>query len=204
VFQHPHRVAAERERRRRLRNALTIGPGEYQRAVVGHAQRVAALVQQPVMPAAQLHQVGQLRLAAVRPVLDVVCIHVAMMRAARKAAAAVAKPQGPADRRRHGACLAAHRQDLLPVVEYRHQAGLAAQPAEGLAREAGRLRILDRPVSILSKIQVHVHLVFFRRSAGPDVRLEIGLGQAHEGIGIARPRFAFPMGWTPPHPLIGI
>jgi hypothetical protein len=64
-FQHAHRVCGQRERGRHLRNVLAIGPGEPQRAVVGDPQAIAAFVQQAVMPAAKLDQVGERGFAAI-------------------------------------------------------------------------------------------------------------------------------------------
>lgn len=54
---------------------------------------IAAFVHQPVMMAAELHEVVEARLATVGPVLDVVAVDVTRAGAAREAAAAVAGVQ---------------------------------------------------------------------------------------------------------------
>ena len=66
---------------------------ESQRAVIEYFDANAAFVHGVMMEPAQRHEVGWLRLAAVGPVLDVMRIDVASVRAAGKAAALVARIQ---------------------------------------------------------------------------------------------------------------
>ena len=80
----------------------TVRPSEDESACGLAFQGVAALVQQPVMPATELDEVPELGPASVRPMLDVVRVHEAVFRAAGEAAAAVAAPQGPREGRRNG------------------------------------------------------------------------------------------------------
>src|SRR5690606_6075562 len=71
---------------------------------------------QCVVCAAEKHQVGKARLATVGPVLDVVRIDKACPSAAWESTAFVPRPQGPADRRRHGPRLASDAQGLTAGV----------------------------------------------------------------------------------------
>jgi len=61
---------------------------------------IPAFVDQAVLVATQKHEVLQTRLAAVRPVLDVMGVYEAMLGAAGEAAAVVTQTQGPPNRRR--------------------------------------------------------------------------------------------------------
>lgn len=76
----------------------------------------AALVHQPVMVAAERHQVLKAGFAAVGPVLDVMAVGVAGVRATGEAAGAVSYPQRSQDRGRNGARLAADRERFALYV----------------------------------------------------------------------------------------
>src|SRR5690606_1650911 len=76
----------------------------------------AALVHQRVMLRAKQHQVGEARLAARRPVLDVVGVDEALAPAAGKTAASVACPERAFDCLRHDASLATDAQRVAMLV----------------------------------------------------------------------------------------
>ncbi len=64
-------------------DARAVRPREDEQPVVGTREPVAALVHEPVMKAAQRDEIGELRLAAVGPVLDVMAFREAGAIAAR-------------------------------------------------------------------------------------------------------------------------
>jgi hypothetical protein len=76
----------------RFRHGAAVRPAEEPAIAVVFADGEAALVAQLVMCLAQQHQVLETRLAAVRPVFDVMRIDEALTAAARKTTAAVARP----------------------------------------------------------------------------------------------------------------
>src|SRR5215210_4206022 len=104
-------------------------------ARAGTGDRVAALVQEPVVVAAELDEVVQARRATVRPVLDVVRVDGAVIRAAGEAAAAVAAAQRAAQRRRDAASLAPDAQRAAGALQERHDRRVACEPAGGLCRD---------------------------------------------------------------------
>jgi len=75
-----------------------------------------AFMNQAVMPSAKRHEIGELGFAAVSPVLDMMCIYVAAMRAAGKTAAGVPRVQRTADRGWNAARLAADIERLAVRV----------------------------------------------------------------------------------------
>ena len=86
----------------------------------------SALVDQPVMVPAQQHEVVERRLAAVRPVFDVVAVEKRTMRAAGKTAAAVPRAQGSPDNGWNGPGLAADGQRLAVLIcDKPHDRGIA-------------------------------------------------------------------------------
>jgi hypothetical protein len=77
-----------------------------------------ALVHQAVMQTAQGHEIGELRFAALGPVLDVMCVDVALVRAAGETTAAVAAIERAADTRWDAAGLAPDIERLaLRILE---------------------------------------------------------------------------------------
>ncbi len=90
-----------------------------------------------MMEAAQRHEVGRFRLAAVRPVLDMMRIDVTRVRAAGKAAAFVAGVQHAAERSGNGPRLAADVERLAVVVfDQRDHARIAGEPTRAEANRA--------------------------------------------------------------------
>jgi hypothetical protein len=79
-----------------------------------------------MMEPTQTHQIVRLRLAAVRPVDDVMSIQVAAVCASGKSATLVSRFQHPPQRRRDRAGLAPGIQWLaLLALDHRNQAGVA-------------------------------------------------------------------------------
>jgi hypothetical protein len=115
-------------------------------APVGRAfDSIPALVNQPMMVAAELHEVRELRLAAVGPVSDVMGIHKSMAVAAGKAAAAVTHSERPADRCGHRAGAATDGEDLpMSSVNDRDKTGLTAQAFERCGRQSRCIGIFQR------------------------------------------------------------
>ena len=93
-----------------------IGPAEADLAIADPFDAEAALVHQPVMLAAQQDEIADRGFAAIRPVANMMRIDEAVMVAARKAAAAVARDQGPAHRWRHRAGPAPDIERITRVV----------------------------------------------------------------------------------------
>ena len=102
-------------RAERRRDHLAVAADE-DRAAVLHHHVEGAVVQQPVVRAAQQHQVVEARLAAVDPVPDVVRLQVPLVGAAREAAAVVvAQPERPREPRRHDAPPALVVEEVAPA-----------------------------------------------------------------------------------------
>ena len=99
-----------------------------QRLTLGIERKTEALlVYRAVVPAAQQHQVLQLRRAAVGPMLNVVGIATRRL-AAGKAAVLVARCEGPAQCRRNRPGLAADVKDVaISVVAHHHLPGVAGE-----------------------------------------------------------------------------
>jgi hypothetical protein len=81
---------------------LAIGSFEHECLVFAFRETKAPFVKQPVMVAAQLHEVIQAGLPTVGPVPDVVGIHITVLAAPGKATPAVAGIQRTLHRRRYG------------------------------------------------------------------------------------------------------
>ena len=94
----------------------TIGPVEQDVIVGGPLDTEAAFVGQPVVMAAEQHEIVDRGVAALRPVADVMLIDETAMVTARKTATAVACLQGTAHRRRHGPGLASDIEGIACVV----------------------------------------------------------------------------------------
>src|SRR5688572_11852577 len=91
---------------------------------------------QSMVESAQRHEVGEARLTAMCPVLQVVTVHIALERAARETAALVARVKCAADTRRNRACLAADVERLaVTVLGNRHDAGIAGEAPRGFRGE---------------------------------------------------------------------
>ena len=71
-------------------DAPTVRPTENERAIVRNREPVATFVHEPMVEAAQRHEVAELCFALIRPVLDVMAFRKARAIAAREATAAVA------------------------------------------------------------------------------------------------------------------
>ena len=71
-------------------------PDEPEFAINGAFNPIAELVHRPVVPAAQEHEVVGPRLTAMRPMFDVVALHVALLRAPGKLAMPIPCHQGSA------------------------------------------------------------------------------------------------------------
>ncbi len=69
-----------------------------------------------MVEAAERHEVGRFRFASIGPMLDVVGVDVAGIRAAGKAATLVAGVENSAKWRRYGARLAPHIERLAVIV----------------------------------------------------------------------------------------
>ena len=85
-----HPVNLPRNPRSGAVEGSAIRSDEAEGAVIEHLDHDLALVQQPVMGAAQRDEIRKLGLAALRPVLYVMAVHEPCMRAARESAAVVA------------------------------------------------------------------------------------------------------------------
>src|SRR5690606_11393113 len=143
-----------------------------------------ALVHRAVVRLAQQHQIGQARLPALRPMLDVMRLDEALAAAAREPTAPVPRPQRPADRRRHHARLAPDAERLAVPIPY-HPGVVAGagelptrrdwQPRAYLASAKGRLP------------DVHQHLVLTRPARpGAVLSAEVRLRERDERIGPLR------------------
>src|SRR4051794_24924770 len=88
-------------------DAPAVRPREYEHSVVGAPDSVTALVHEPVVEAAQRDQIGEVRFAPVRPVLDVVPVAEARAIAAGEPATPIASTQRSGDGRRDAAGLSA-------------------------------------------------------------------------------------------------
>ena len=94
-------------------------------------------MEQPVVEAAEQDQVVQAGAAAVDPVVDVVGVDIAAVRAHREPAAAIARPERPANRRRNRTRLAADVQHRAAFARrHRHQRPVAADAPERLRGNA--------------------------------------------------------------------
>ncbi len=96
---------------------------------------VAALVHEPVVVAAQQHEVLDARRPSVRPVGDVVPVDEAMESAARKAAPSVARRERATNRRRNAAGPAPYAQRPAAALTHRDDTRIARQPPRRLGRE---------------------------------------------------------------------
>ena len=95
---------------------FTPGIGETPRAVIAALHLHAAFMHRAMVEPAQRGQVRQFGLAAIRPVLDVVPVHVALVIAPREYAAFVARRERTAHRRRDTAGLATDIERLALLV----------------------------------------------------------------------------------------
>src|ERR1700722_15574897 len=102
------------------------------------------------MKAAQGHEVGELGVSAISPVLDVMGVEVALMGAAGKAAPPIAGVQGAADGGGDAAGFASHIQGFtVLVLEQMKQAGIAGEAAHGLGGKRGTVFELAAPGRLL-------------------------------------------------------
>ena len=109
------------------------------------------------MPAAEQDEVVHARLAALRPVLDVVGIDEAMVLAAREAAAAVAAPERSTQGGRNRTCLAPDRERLaVPLLQLDHGV-IAGKPPGGFRREPRPLGELAAALGACERRLVDVH-----------------------------------------------
>ena len=90
-----------------IRHGFSVGSPEIPAIQVVFRNREATFVHQSMMARAQQQQIVETDLTAGRPVLDMVCIDKALIRATRKYTAPVPRPQGTFDGRGHTTGLAA-------------------------------------------------------------------------------------------------
>ena len=109
------------------------------------------------MPAAEQDEVVHARLAAARPVLDVVGIDEAMVLAAREAAAAVAAPERSTQGGRNRACLPPDRERLAVTLLQLDHGGIAGKPPGGFRRKCRPLGELAAALSACKRRLVDVH-----------------------------------------------
>src|ERR671915_974113 len=114
------------------RHGLAVAAAEAERAPCAAFDPVAALVDEAVVVGAEVDEVGQVGAAAACPVVDVVGVQIAALRAAGEAADGVAALERASERRRHAACATADRQRPAVALEDAHQAGVTAETAGGL------------------------------------------------------------------------
>ena len=129
----------------------------------------AALVDEPVMVAAEVHEILEVRPAAARPVLDVVRVHARAI-AAGEAASAVARGERPAQRRRDRAGLAPDVERPAVAVQERDDAGVAGQAPGRLRRErlpVGELAAPGRVRAPREGVRIDVHHHLMAVAAGP-------------------------------------
>ena len=142
------------------------------------------------MPVAQQYEVREAGRAALRPVLDVMRVDVAALRAAGKTAAAVARPQRAPDRRRHRAGLAADIERLaVAVLDDDDALAVAGQPPCRLDRQPGasaavaQCRVIDVDRDAVAAGGAGGFAGFARHVRAAR---EPGAGQCNERIGAQR------------------
>ena len=178
-------VRASRWRPRRegrAENAVAVAEAERPRAVV--LDRVAALVDEAVVVEAEQYEVLEARLAAVRPMLAVVCLEVAAALAAGEAAGLlVARLEQTAKRRRHRPPLAsdAHRQAVS--LDLGDELRVAAQPPRRLGRDDRAVFELGAPAAVRGqRVGVNVHDDLRALDPLHVGRGERRLGQVEQGL----------------------
>jgi hypothetical protein len=158
----------------------------------GAFERIAALMHEPVVKAAQVHQVCELGGTAVRPVVDVMRVQEAPLRTAREPAAPVAAEKRAPQRGRHAAGAAADRQGPPVALEDPHDARVTREPPRGLRVEqrpvvelAGALADgVEPPRRHLSGIDVHDHLIAVAARSRGRPRRQQRVGHQHQCAGI--------------------
>src|SRR5438046_1743395 len=113
---------------------LAVGVEEQERVALA-LHRIAALVNEPVVEAAELAEVVELRVAAVSPMDDVMPVDPGLLRAAREDTAAVARAQRAVHLRRDRARLAADRQRVPVLLDDPHEAAVTGEPARDRLRQ---------------------------------------------------------------------
>jgi hypothetical protein len=120
--------------------------------------------------AAQMHQILELGLPALDPMLHMMGIQKAPIRAPGEAAFGIAGVERAADRRRDAASLAAHLERFAPLgLDDANQARVAGQTAHRRGRQCGAvLEVAASGALILQSlgIDVHHHLVTVRGAPG--------------------------------------
>ena len=138
---------------------LPIWLHEAERAIVQHLNGDATLVHEAVVAPAEQDEIRGLRLAALRPVLHMMGIDEARVRAPRKAAAAIARLQCPAQRGRNAARPPADVERLaVLVLEQVNDCAVAGEPTRGFGRQ--RRPVLDLAASggaVAERGRIHVH-----------------------------------------------
>ncbi len=115
-----------------------------------------------MVQAAQGDEVRELGLPAVGPVLDVVRVDIALVRATGEAAAAIAGVERAADRRGDAAGFAPDIERLAALgLEHLQQAGIAGEAAHGLGGEGGSLLDLAAPGGVLTLIRMFVREAYW-------------------------------------------
>ena len=152
------RIPVDRRRRRTL-EGLTVRPQKPECPVIERLHDDLAFVDPSMMETAECHEVGQLCLPAMGPVLHVVPVHIALERAAGETAALVPGVQRAPNGRRDGASLSADIQRLTVVsFDDPDHAAVAGEPASCL-RGYGRplLELATARMRVPEGLGIHVH-----------------------------------------------
>src|ERR1700722_12763456 len=138
------------------------------------------------MKATELHQIRQLGLASVGPMMDVVRVDIPRVRTTRESATAIACVERTAGRRRNATRLAPHIERLAPLIfHHPDNTGVTGQAPHCLYSE--RRPVLQfaasRPtISQSLGIDVHNDLMTISRAQGLGSVLQETLGDSPQGI----------------------
>lgn len=167
-----------------------VGPAEDEGPFRAGLDREASLVQQVVVEEAQLEEVVEGGLAALRPVPDVMGLDEAPLVAAGKAATAVTAAKRPPDPGRDAPGLPSHTEGP-PAFRKEHpeQARVAGDPPDGLGGHPRPLLQLGAPPLASgegSGVDVDHNLVALASRAGGAPGGKRHLRHRHHGVGPAR------------------
>ena len=127
----------------RPRNHPPVRPHKAQPVIVFVPDREPAFVHKPVVMRAEQHEIADGRLAACRPMLDVMRMHVEPIATAREGAAAVARPERTAQLRRDDALLAPDvERRAVMILNDLDDAAVAGEAAQDFDR---KIRTPDPP-----------------------------------------------------------
>jgi hypothetical protein len=145
-----------REGTRVVRDNTIEGPpiGSYkaQRPIVQGLHDHSPLMHLTVVKTAELNQVGELGFPSFDPVLDVMRVHVARVRAPWKTATAVTCAERTANGRRNSARFASDIERFpLLVLRQRHDAGVASEATRGIGSQGRAVFKLTPPCVPISQ-----------------------------------------------------